>query len=82
MTIDAEADFHIERFFAREHRDAGITGFFRGIPEIMITRKLQRELHLLGPRLGFLQAKNVGVFRRDKITKALADHRADAVHIP
>ena len=39
VAIDAKADFHIERFFAREHRHAGIAGFFRGIPEIMITRK-------------------------------------------
>ena len=71
VAIDAEADFHIERFFAREHRDAGIAGFFRGIPKIMITRKLQRELHLLGPRLGFLQAKNVGISVATKSPKPL-----------
>jgi SAM-dependent methyltransferase len=82
VLVDPKAVGDLERLLAGEHRDAGITGFVRRIPMRVVTGHFQRQLDLLGARLGLLQAQDVRHFSGDEFAEVFADHGADPIHIP
>ena len=69
-----------QRFLFRENRGAGVAFLFRVVPELVIAGQLHLDLSLL--QLCFLQAEKIRVQLFKSFHKALAHHRAQAVHVP
>jgi len=58
----ADAIRHIKRLCFCKDRRAGIPFFLGGVPEFRVPRKI--KIRLLALHFRFLQADNIGVFRR------------------
>ena len=81
VLVDAETERHRLRLGLCEERHARVTLFLRRVP-VFVIAALERHIRL--PLLHFclLQTQHIRLLLRDKLQKALAHARAQAVHIP
>jgi len=82
MIREVHAVVDVEGGIAGEDGDAGVAGFFGGVPEAVVAIEFRGEGDLFLAGFGFLQAEDVGFFGGDEVSEAFAEDCADAVYVP
>jgi hypothetical protein len=79
---EVHAEVDVEGGLAGEDGDAGVAGFFGGVPEAVVAIEFRGEGDLFLAGFGFLQAEDVGFFGGDEVSEAFAEDGADAFNVP